>query len=119
VNVLVEPVVPALFAPALNAVIGTLVTPSAPLRRGDYVALFATGLGKTVLRGGLQWAVMEPQVSLGGQPCHVTYAGRAPGYPGLDQINCLISQDAQASETAPVVVVSGGRASNVTTLPLR
>ena len=119
VNLLIEPVAPALFAPALNAVTGALVTSTAPLRRGDYVALFLTGLGRTETRGGLQWAIAVPQVWLGGQPCTVTYAGRAPGFPGLDQINCLIAADAQASDASPVVVQSGGRASNVTTLPVR
>ena len=118
-NVLVEPVVPALFAPALNASSGALVTAQAPLRRGDYVALFLTGLGRTELRNGLNWAVAMPDVSFGGQPCVVTFAGRAPGFSGLDQINCMISADVQASDAAPVVVQSRGRISNVSTLPVR
>jgi uncharacterized protein (TIGR03437 family) len=108
-----------LFAPASNGVTGALVTPSTPLRRGDYVALFLTGLGRTEARDGLQWAAATPQVFLGGQPCTVTYAGRAPGFAGLDQINCQIAADAQLSDTAAVFVQSGGRTSNVTTLALR
>jgi uncharacterized protein (TIGR03437 family) len=119
VNLLVEPVAPALFAPALNAVTGALVSLQAPLKRGDYAELFLTGLGATEVRGGLNWAVAMPEVSFGGQPCTVTYAGRAPGFPGLDQINCLISADAQLSDAAPVYVQSRGRVSNVSTLPLR
>ena len=31
---------------------------------------------------------MVPQVLLSGASCNVLYAGPAPGYPGLDQINC-------------------------------
>jgi uncharacterized protein (TIGR03437 family) len=119
VNLLVEPVAPAIFAPALNGITGTLVSPQAPLHRGDYVALFVTGLGATETRGGLEWAVAQPEVTFGGRPCTVTYAGRAPGFPGLDQINCRISEEAQLSDAAPVVVQSRGRVSNVTTLALR
>ncbi len=119
VNVLVEPVRPAIFAPALNAIAGTVVTSQSPLRPGDYVSLFLTGLGSTTERNGLQWANIQPEVTLGGQTCAVTFAGRAPGYPGLDQINCQISLNVQASDAAQVVVRSGSRVSNVTTLPVR
>lgn len=119
VNLVIEPAVPAIFAPALNAVTGAPVTPQSPLRPGDYVALFLTGLGQTREQGGLNWAVIQPEVSFGGQPCVVTFAGRAPGYPGLDQINCQISMTLQATDAAQVSVRSGARTSNVTTLAVR
>jgi uncharacterized protein (TIGR03437 family) len=120
VNVLIEPNVPSIFAPALNAVTATLVTAQSPLRPGDYVALFVTGLGRTTLRDdGLNWADVRPEVTLGGQPCTVTFAGRAPGFPGLDQINCQLASNLQVSDAAQVTVRSGARVSNVTTLPVR
>ncbi len=119
VNLLIEPTVPAIFAPALNAVTGALVTPDSPLHVGDYVALFLTGLGRTRSEAGLDWAIVQPQVTFGGEPCIVSFAGRAPGFPGLDQINCRISINVQASDAARVMVSSGGRTSNVTTLPVR
>jgi uncharacterized protein (TIGR03437 family) len=119
VNVLIEPAVPALFAPALNATTGTLVTPQTPLRPGDFVSLFLTGLGRTTTLDGLQWADLRPDVFVGGQSCAVTFAGRAPGFPGLDQINCQLSSTVAASDAAPVVVRSGLRLSNETTLSVR
>jgi uncharacterized protein (TIGR03437 family) len=119
VNVLVEPAVPALFSGALNALSGTLVTVDAPLRPGDYVSLFLTGLGATSRREGLDWAVMQPQVMVGGRPCELLYAGRAPGYIGLDQINCRLAQDLIANNATPVTVRSGNRISNTVTLPVR
>jgi uncharacterized protein (TIGR03437 family) len=119
VNILIEPTVPAIFAPALNAITGALVTPQSPLHLGDYVSLYLTGLGQTREQAGLNWAIVQPQVSFGGQPCVVSFAGRAPGFPGLDQINCQISMAVTPTDAAQVVVRSGARASNVTTLPVR
>jgi uncharacterized protein (TIGR03437 family) len=119
VNILVEPIVPAIFAPALNAITSALVTPQSPLHPGDYVSLYLTGLGQTREQAGLNWAIVQPQVSFGGQPCVVSFAGRAPGFPGLDQINCQISMAVVPSDTAQVVVRSGARTSNVTALPVR
>ena len=119
VNLLVEPVAPAVFSAALNAVTGVRVSPETPLRAGDYVALFATGLGATQAQGGLNWAVVTPEVAIGGEPCTVTYAGRAPGFPGLDQINCQLSSNVAAGDAVPVLVRSGKRVSNVTALRVR
>jgi uncharacterized protein (TIGR03437 family) len=119
VNVLVEPAVPALFGSALNALSGALVTVDAPLRSGDIVSLFLTGLGATVQREGLDWAAMQPQVMVGGRPCELLYAGRAPGYIGLDQINCRLAQDLNPNNATPVTVQSGSRISNTVTLSVR
>ena len=119
VNVLVEPSSPGLFAPALHATTGTLVSPDNPLRPGEFVSLFLTGLGQTQETGGLSWAVVQPEVWVGGQTCLVSYAGRAPGYTGLDQINCRIAENALLGEASQVLVRSRNRFSNTTTLPLR
>jgi uncharacterized protein (TIGR03437 family) len=110
VNVLVEPAVPTLFSGAVtNAVTGAVITPSAPAARGDYIAIYLTGLGATERRGELDWALMQPQVTVGGQPCTVTYAGRAPGYAGLDQINCQVAANASTGQAAQIAVSSGRR----------
>jgi uncharacterized protein (TIGR03437 family) len=115
VNVLVEPVVPALHPAALNAVTGALITADAPLLPGEYVSLYLTGLGATERRGDLDWARVAPEVTVGGRQCQLLYAGRAPGYIGLDQINCRVAVDA-APGSAAVVVRSGRRTSNTITL---
>lgn len=126
--VLIEPSVPAIFtanasggglASALNAVTGAVVTAQNPLAANDYVSLYLTGLGNTQRRDGLDWAVDQPEVSIGGSPCVVGYAGRAPGYAGLDQINCQLAADVRADSQAPTSVVSRGRSSNLVTLPIR
>jgi uncharacterized protein (TIGR03437 family) len=110
VHVLVEPAVPTLFAGAVtHAVTGAIITASAPAVRGDYIAIYLTGLGATERRGELDWARAQPQVTVGGQPCAVSYAGRAPGYVGLDQINCQVAANAAVGETAQITVTSGRR----------
>jgi uncharacterized protein (TIGR03437 family) len=116
VNVLIQPAVPAIYtqdqsgtgaAAALNGVTNVLVTSSTPLHPGDYVSLYLTGLGSE-----------QPTVTVGAEPCAVTYAGVAPGFPGLNQINCQIASTVAASSTAPVLVTVGGRASNQVTLAI-
>ncbi|MBM3787055.1 MAG: hypothetical protein FJW30_22080 [Acidobacteria bacterium] len=123
-NVMVEPSAPAIFtqtgtgsgpASALHALTGELVTVSAPVHAGDVVSLYLTGLGATETRDGLEWARLTPTVRMGAMEATVLYAGRAPGFAGLDQINFQVPSGAGAE----LVVESGGRPSNTATLPVR
>ncbi len=119
INVLIEPAVPSLYATAVNAITGALITASAPARPEDIISLYGTGLGLTERRAdGLDWARIQPAVTVGARPCAVSFAGRAPGYVGLDQINCRIATDAAVSDTATAVVQSGNRSSSIT-VPIR
>jgi len=118
VNVRVAPAVPSIFlldtnstAAAENALTGAVVGPSAPLHAGDFLELFLTGLGATALQGGLNYAQLQPTVTVGGQNCAVSYAGLTPGFAGLNQINCTIPAGVTGA-SVPVIVNSGGRLSN-------
>ncbi|HEY6389922.1 MAG TPA: hypothetical protein VIX89_01520, partial [Bryobacteraceae bacterium] len=73
VNIFIEDVVPAVFSRD-----GSGTGFAAAIRTGNFISLFLTGLGQ----GG-----MPSQVTLNGVPVKVTYAGPAPGFQGLDQIN--------------------------------
>ncbi len=128
VNVLVEPAVPAIFtqdgsgsgpASALKASNNQVISASNTLQAGDYVELFLTGLGITTNRDGLDWANQQPTVTIAGRPCAVTYAGRAPGYKGLDQINCQIPAGIPPNPAAQIMIFSGQRSSNVATLAMQ
>ncbi len=127
VTMLTLPNVPALFtqnasgsgaASALNAVTNALVTPSAPLKQGDYVSLFLTGLTFLIdpKSGATSPAV---SVTVGGKACPVQFAGIAPGYMVLDQINCQIPLGVPSSTTVPVVVTADGIVSNTVTLAIQ
>ena len=128
INVLVEPAAPSVFtqdssgigaAAALRAVNNVLVTADNPLHVGEYVELFLTGLGVTAPLNGLDYANQRPTVMISGQDCRVTYAGRAPGYPGLDQINCVVPSGLSSDDLAPLTVTSGIRSSNTVTVAVR
>jgi uncharacterized protein (TIGR03437 family) len=126
VNVLTQAAVPAIFtadgtaASAVNAVTGAVVTPSTPLHGGDYVSLYVTGLGATAAgAGGLQYASIQPQVTVAGQTCNIQFAGLSPQFPGVDQINCQIPMGLGSNAAAQVIVTSNGRASNTATLVLQ
>jgi uncharacterized protein (TIGR03437 family) len=131
VNIYVEAAGPAIFtqdasgsgpAAALNASNQTLVTADNPLKAGDAVELYATGLGLTTPgsgpTSGSNVAIQQPTVTVAGVNCPVTFAGAAPGYIGLDQINCTIPDGIAARESAPVVVTSGIQTSNTATLAI-
>jgi uncharacterized protein (TIGR03437 family) len=119
VNVFVEPAAPVVFtldqsgagpAAALNATNGGQVSATNPVHAGEYVELFLTGLGATVRQGGLDYAQLQPTVTVGGKDCPVTFAGAAPGFSGLDQVNCIVPAGLGAG-TAQFVVTSAIRSS--------
>lgn len=98
------PAAPGLFQlDATNAIAtlpdGTVLTPSSPGKPGDVVTLWATGLGATnpMPRYGVLLMIAAPLVPgadlsilLDGTPVPsdvISYAGTAPGFAGLYQIN--------------------------------
>lgn len=126
-NVLLNAAVPEIFsldftgsgaAAAINGVTGVVVSATNPLHAGDYLTLFLTGLGSTTTQNGLQYAQTQPSITIGSQTCNVTFAGRAPTIPGVDQINCTVPSGVSGS-ALPVVVTSAGRASNTVTLAVQ
>jgi uncharacterized protein (TIGR03437 family) len=125
-NVIAQASVPSAFtgvdgtsAAAVDATTQTIVGPGAPLTAGvDYVELYLTGLGATTNKSGLDYANIQPTVTIGGQTCTVTYAGRVPGVPALDQINCQIPAGLSGA-AVPVVVTANGRTANTVTLNIK
>jgi uncharacterized protein (TIGR03437 family) len=125
VNVRVAPAVPSIFlldsastAAAVNALTGSIVSASSPFHAGDVISLYVTGLGATTRTSGLDYAQIVPTVSVGGASCPVLYAGRAPSFAGLDQINCTIPS-VSAGAAVPVVVTSNGRSSSTAFIPIK
>ncbi len=87
---------------------GSLITATAPGRRGEEIVIFATGLGPTVPAAvpnqvpqtAARLAAKDFQVFLNGvavDPVRINYAGVTPGYAGLFQINVTIPADAPSN----------------------
>lgn len=104
VTVTLQGAAPAIFQTSAGAVIAThlnwsLVSSDAPAVAGEIVSLWTTGLGNTnpqledgVLPATAQWLSLMSQfeVQVNGaalDPSAVLYAGVAPGYAGLYQVN--------------------------------
>jgi len=90
-----------------------------PAPAGTYIALYASGLGATtpsVAAGTITpsdqlYPTNQPvTASIGGVPCTVLYAGLAPGYVGLYQVNVMLGSTVP-SGTRNVVISVGGNSS--------
>ncbi|MEZ5355932.1 MAG: hypothetical protein R2762_25140 [Bryobacteraceae bacterium] len=84
----------------------TTVHPAAP---GETVSLFLTGLGSHI---------SEVQVLFDGVPGEVLFAGPAPGYPGIDQINVTIPADLEIRGPVAVALSIPGAFSDLAELPV-
>jgi len=73
------------------------------------LALFLTGLGDTT----------QATVNVAAANCPTTYVGPAPGFIGLDQINCVVPAGIAANPGAPLTVTAGGRTSNTATVAIQ
>ena len=93
--------------------------PANPLPRGQVLVVYATGLGAVAKQGQL-WVTSAPVTALvNGQELAVEFAGLAPGYVGLYQVNVRIP-----AATAPGLGVSftlkeGGQVSNTVAVALQ
>ena len=104
--------------------LNSLTRPGLP---GEYLILWATGLGTADNR----WFDRDVEVELGDLRLRPSYAGPAPGYPGLDQINVRLPDDGSLPEgcytklsvsagdyTSPPVLVSTARQPGVCKHPM-
>ncbi len=102
-------------AAAVNVTDGALNTAAAPVKTGDYVALFATGEGLTSGSvdgkfAGLPLPAPLANVSatVGGLPAIVQYAGAVFGIvAGLMQVNVRIPDEVQPGGYVPVTIQVG------------
>ncbi len=82
-----------------------LTMPAVPRQ---YVVLWGTGLGAFRDR--------DVSITIAGKIVTPTYAGPAPGLPGVDQINFQVPDESPSSCYVPLTVTAGGRSSNVTAI---
>ena len=98
---------------------GTLNTPSNPAQRGAFVSIYCTGLGATVAQGSLQVASAPVTVVVGGAPVTPSFAGLAPGFNGLYQINVQIPPATTPGSAIPLSVQEAGQTSNTVAVAIQ
>jgi uncharacterized protein (TIGR03437 family) len=115
----------------IAAPVGSLSSPTAPVPRGQSAFFYATGLGAltpSVPDGtpGLSatqdyYANSTPTVLVGGVTAQVQFAGQAPGYPGVNQINITVPENAPVGNAISIQIVSadGTTMSNTATVAVR
>ncbi len=124
VTITLAAVSPALFQlDAQNAIAllpdGTLITPQAPAKPGDIIILYATGLGQTVPsipngelfnQAALLAQFTDFKLTLNGVavgPGVIAYAGNAPGFAGLYQINVVLPKSTKSNPEIRIGFGSG------------
>jgi uncharacterized protein (TIGR03437 family) len=112
----------------LLAMPATAGVPSRPTQPGETVSVFCTGLGATdpAVASGSAAPSSPPAVvkspvavSIGGLPAMVSFAGLAPGYAGLHQVNAQVPAGIAPSDAVPLVITQGGARSNTAAIAVR
>jgi uncharacterized protein (TIGR03437 family) len=107
--------------PALN-------TAANPASAGDALLIFCTGLGTVsppvpagtaASTSVLSYTDNPVTVTVGGKDAQVLFAGLAPGWVALYQVNVLVPTGVAAGPSVPVVVTAAGAASAPVTVALQ
>lgn len=103
-------------------------SPTAPASAGDALIIYCSGLGAVsppVSAGSaasstqLSNTVNPVTVTVGGESAEVLFAGLAPGFAGLYQVNAIVPSGIAASASVPVVLTVGGRSSVPVTVSIQ
>lgn len=100
---------------------GMVVDANSPAHAGDSIEIYATGLGAvtntpqtgaTAVANPLSYVSTYPTVTIGSVSAPVSFAGLAPGFIGLYQVNVQVPQGVAAGDAVPVMLSIGAVASN-------
>jgi uncharacterized protein (TIGR03437 family) len=104
----------------------SLVTSSSPARPSEYLSIYCTGLGDVtppVASGAMAPSVApfaltvnEPTVSIASLSAKVSFAGLAPGFVGLYQINVQAPANLPTGNQPVQITTFGGVVSNIATI---
>jgi uncharacterized protein (TIGR03437 family) len=103
-----------------------------PAHPGDYLVIYATGLGKATPNGDPSGAVLPtgsvappdgkpvyqtvamPTVTIGGQTANVLFSGLVPGNAGLYQVNVQIPAGVASGDDVPLQISMAGASDSAT-----
>jgi uncharacterized protein (TIGR03437 family) len=101
---------------------------SHPATRGDYIQIFCTGLGAvtnapapgaTAPNSPLSYTVAAVTANIGGYGAPVLFAGLAPGFIGLYQVNATVPMAAPVGDAVPLTLTVGSATSNPATIAVQ
>ena len=103
------------------------VSPASPARAGEYLSIFCTGLGALqhpVPTGDVPplpvpQVTAAPEVTIGGVPAVVTFAGVAPGFVGLYQVNVQVAPGTPSGSEQPLQIRMNSLPGNTVTLAVQ
>jgi uncharacterized protein (TIGR03437 family) len=90
-----------------------------PLPRGQVLVVYATGLGAVVKQGQLSVTAATVTALVNGQEVPVQFAGMAPGYIGLYQVNVPIPAAMAPGLGVSLTLKEGGVLSNTVTVAVQ
>lgn len=132
-SVTVAPAAPAIFAfPSLQGIItdiiGNIVDATHPVKAGDAIVIYCTGLGEVnppVMAGNpasltqLSNTVNAVSVGIGGVSVTPLFSGLTPGFVGLYQVNAVVPNGVAAGNQVPVTLTVAGQTSPPVTIAVR
>jgi uncharacterized protein (TIGR03437 family) len=89
-----------------------------PVRAGDFISIYCTGLGPTRTDGGIARTTVTPGVYFGATLASPSYSGPAPGFVGLYQVNVQVPAGLP-SGTLPLQITSGSTYSNTVNITVQ
>lgn len=118
IAVQIESAAPSIFL-ASHAT-GDLVTSSAPASAGETLILWATGLGAVdslpdtgVPAESSSRITGAVSAAIGPNPAEILYAGLAPGWVGLYQVNLTLPVQLPSGSTAPLQLTVAGKSAKI------
>jgi uncharacterized protein (TIGR03437 family) len=124
-SVNVSAVAPAIFligSSSAGAVLNqdfTINGPANPLPRGQVLVVYSTGLGAVIRQGQLSVTAATVTAVVNGQELPVQFAGLAPGYIGLYQVNVPIPAATPPGLGVSLTLKEGGQIGNTVAVALQ
>ena len=94
----------------LHAGTSQVASSSNPARIGEVLEIYCTGL--------VDGSAVAPQITIGDRVADVLFFGKAPGFPGLNQVNVRVP-GITPGPAVPVRLTYVGRLSNEVTIGVR
>jgi len=106
---------------------GQTATAATPVPRGQYIEIYCLGLGTVFNRpstgaaavGASSPTLVAPTVTIGGAQVPASFAGLAPGFVGVYQVNALVPLGLAPGSAVPLSVSFDGAASQTVTIAVQ